>query len=252
MESPMASLDQAPGGRRIRIDPDRFAEEFARVLHDVDASESMTRARDAAGSARGSLDHATVVARELGRDLRRDIGRDLAKAGGDLHVDEHMDDMAGRIRAVGSTTAVRALVARLERDLPETDRDRYDRAYARGWIRARSTFLAVGLAAGIGAGLIAAALLDPKRGKARRDRIAGRTTTVAQGVQQRLSATAKVVSGRARGLTAEREHATDDGAADAAVLADAPALADAPLPVLEDAPLTEVASETMGETGSGL
>jgi len=141
----MASIDEALGGRRIRIDPDRFAEEFAKVIHDVDASEPLSRARDAAGSARGSLDHATVVARELGRDLRRDIGRDLAKAGGEFQLDERIDEMAGRIRAVGSTTAVRALVARLERDLPDTDRDRYDRAYARGWIQARSTFLAVGL-----------------------------------------------------------------------------------------------------------
>ncbi len=205
----MTILDRARGARMIRIDTNQFADELARRLPDTTDVDPVAwatgAAHDAAGTARDQLGRAT--------DLARDLGRDLVKAGGDLRLDGRMDEIAQRIRAGGTPTALRALVARLERELPDTDRDRYDRAYARGWVRARSTYLVLGLAAGIGAGVVAAVLLDPKRGPARRERIAARTSSLTQGLTDKVGVTVKDVSERARGVAAERgliKSATDE------------------------------------------
>lgn len=196
----MTILDRARGARRIRIDATQLADELARRLPDatdVDAVAWATgAAHDAAGSAREQLDRAT--------DIARDIRRDLVKAGGDLHLDDRIDEVAQRIRSASSPAGLRAIVARLERDLPDTDRDRYDRAYARGWIRARSTYLAVGLVVGVGAGVVAVALLDPKRGKARRERLAARTSSLTQGLSEKVGGAVKDASSRARAAATER------------------------------------------------
>ncbi len=136
------------------------------------------RLADEPGPTRVRLDHAT--------ELARNVRRDLAKAGGDLHLDDRMDEIGGRLRGAASTPRLQALVARLERDWPGTDRDRYDRAYARGWVQGRTAHLAVGFAVGIGVGLVVAVLLDPKRGQARRDRIAARAGSLTQGLTGRV------------------------------------------------------------------
>jgi len=68
------------------------------------------------------------------------------------------------------------VIARLQRELPDTDRDRYDIAYERGRAQARSGLLLGGLALGsaIGAGLMW--LLDPVHGAGRRADLASRAT----------------------------------------------------------------------------
>ncbi|MCJ7709981.1 MAG: hypothetical protein MUQ32_04040 [Chloroflexi bacterium] len=150
----MSILDRAREAFPVRIDTAQLADE--------------------PGTTRVRLDQAT--------ELARNVRRDLVKAGGDLHIDDRMDEIGGRIRGAASTPRLQALVARLERDWPGTDRDRYDRAYARGWVHGRTAHLAVGFAAGIGVGLVAAVLLDPKRGKARRERIAARAGSLTRGL----------------------------------------------------------------------
>ena len=60
------------------------------------------------------------------------------------------------------------IVGRLMRELPDTDRNRYDIAYARGRAQARTSLMAGGLAVGAAAGSLAMFLLDPNRGRRRR------------------------------------------------------------------------------------
>src|SRR4051812_16754124 len=56
------------------------------------------------------------------------------------------------------------LISRVQRELPDTDKDRYDVAYERGAAQKRSGMLFGGLAAGAVAGLVGMYLLDPIRG----------------------------------------------------------------------------------------
>lgn len=78
------------------------------------------------------------------------------------------------------------LINRIQRELPDTDKNRYDAAYERGRAQARSGPLLGGLAFGsiVGAGLMF--LFDPDRGAARRSQLASRAT----GVRNDLARTA--------------------------------------------------------------
>jgi hypothetical protein len=207
----MTILDSARDTGRIRIDTARFTDELARRLPDADQFD-ITGAReaagiavhDAAGRARESIDHAA----ELVRVFRSDI----AHAGDKVQADNRLDEVAQRVRAVASPTAIRALIARLERELPDTDRDRYARAYARGRAQGRSRYLVIGIAAGVTAGVVAAALLEPRHGKDRRDRIGGKVSSLTSGLSARAASTAKVAQDRARGIAAQRGLVKPDAA----------------------------------------
>jgi hypothetical protein len=135
------------------LDPARF------TLHlpDIDSSA-------AADAARSSFDRVSEFAREAAEGLE---------------IDRHLDEAGQRVRAAVQTTAIRAAIARLERELPESERDRYTRAYLRGRAQSRSIYLTIGIAAGIGAGVAAAMLLEPKNGKARREAIKARARALA-------------------------------------------------------------------------
>jgi hypothetical protein len=199
----MAILDRAPDVGSIRSDAARFTDELARRLPQTEpfdiakARETAgTAVHDAADRARESFDQAA----ELVRVLRSDI----AHAGDRVQADNPLDEIGGRIRAVASTTAIRALIARLERELPDTDRDRYARAFARGRAQGRSKNLAIGIAAGAAVGIVAALLLEPGHGKERRDRIGRKAGSLTSGVSSRVASTARVAGDRARGIVAER------------------------------------------------
>jgi len=194
-------LDTNRAVRRVRIDADRFAEELARQFKDIGAP----------AAARSSLDHVAVLA--------RDFAHDISKGAADLHVDQRVDGLGTRVDEIGqrikgavNTTGIRAAIARLERDLPDTNKDRYARAYARGRAQARSKYLVVGIVAGVGMGIVVAALLDPKRGKARRDRIAGS-----------VKGTARTATDKARDDATERGLLTTDATQAIAVAAEASA-----------------------------
>ncbi len=199
----MTILDRTLDTGRIRIDATRFTDELAKLLPDSDQFD-ITRARetagiavhDAAGRARESFDQAA----ELVRVLRSDI----AHAGDKVQADNPLDAAGQRLRAVASTTAIRALIARLERELPDTDRDRYARAFARGRAQGRSKYLVVGIAAGVTTGIVAALLLEPEHGKERRDRIGAKVSSLTAGISSRAASTAKVAEYRARGIAVER------------------------------------------------
>jgi hypothetical protein len=101
---------------------------------------------------------------------------------------------------VGKEEHMNDLVSRLARELPDTDKDRYDVAYQRGRAQARSSSVFGGLAIGLAAGAAATFLLDPERGGARRAEIARRATAV-------WSELTRIVVDRVRDL---REPATGD------------------------------------------
>jgi hypothetical protein len=68
------------------------------------------------------------------------------------------------------------LISRLQRELPDTDKDRYDVAFERGQAQARSGLLVGGLAFGALVGAALMYLFDPNRGAGRRAELASRAT----------------------------------------------------------------------------
>jgi hypothetical protein len=205
----MTILDRTRGVR-IRIDANQLADELAKRLPDFERTrdQAASAVHDAAGQARHRLDRAADAARVL----RGDIAHSAEKAISDNPIEE----VGQRIRAVASTTAVRGLISRLERELPEADRDRYKRAEARGRTQARSGYLVIGLVAGIGAGIVAAILLDPAHGKERRDAIVRRARGLVQGAREALTgraADARATHGPAAEAPAADAVAEDPGAA---------------------------------------
>lgn len=139
------------------------------------------------------------------------MGQDLARVAGELKLDERIDDVVRRLRRETTPGRFAAVVARLERELPDTDRDRYDRAFARGWIRARSSFTALGALLGLIAGVAGALLLDPERGRARRAAIAARAEGIGRVARHRASEQAEWLGNRVRGMAIERGLARRDG-----------------------------------------
>jgi hypothetical protein len=184
----MTILDRVGGTTRIRIDASQFADELAKRIP-----------ADVAKRLPDDVDPVAWASTTVG-----DLRRDLTKAGSDLNLDTRLDEVGQRIRQAVSAPALRAIIARLERELPDTDSDRYDRAYRRGRVQARSIYLGLGLAAGIAAGVVAALLLDPKHGKERRDQITRRTGSLTQSISTQVGDRAKVVTERVRGVAAER------------------------------------------------
>lgn len=199
----MTILDRTPDTGRLRIDATRFADELARRLPDADQFD-LSRARETAGTA---VHDAAERARETfdqAAEMVRVLRDDIAHAGDNVQVDGPLDEVGQRLRAVASTTAIRSLIARLERELPDTDRDRYARAFARGRAQGRSKHVAIGLAAGAGAGIVAALLLEPEHGKVRRERIGRRVSSLTAGISSRAASTARSAGGRVRGIAVER------------------------------------------------
>ena len=138
----------------MRIDATRFTDELARRLPDADQFD-IAKARETAGATiHDAAGRGPRVLRPGGR-----AGRGSSAAMSPMPATRStpggpnpLDAAGQRLRAVASTAAVRALIARLERELPDTDRDRYARAFARGRAQGRSKYLAVGIAAGVTTG----------------------------------------------------------------------------------------------------
>jgi hypothetical protein len=191
----MTILERVRDGRGARIDLEALADQARNRLPDTDGigidTEAATDAakdvvKDAADSARDRFDRVA--------ELVRDVAREASKAGSDAHLDRRLDEISERVKSAVPTTTIGGVIMRLERELPDTDKDRYDRAFERGRVRTRTIYLGVGAAVGIGAGIVAAELLDPQRGKARREAIARLKDDVAR----RAAKGAKVASERAQ------------------------------------------------------
>jgi gas vesicle protein len=96
------------------------------------------------------------------------------------------------------------LVGRLLRELPDTDKDRYDIAYARGRAQARSSLLLGGLALGLALGAAAMSLLDPTVGRSRRAEVRQRLGGMTNQLRQSLEAGRGEISKRASGAAPDR------------------------------------------------
>jgi gas vesicle protein len=94
-------------------------------------------------------------------------------------------------------------LARLQRELPDTDKDRYDIAYEQGQTQARSGLLFGGMLAGALAGVTAMFLLDPARGAGRRAQIASRVTGLRNNLARTATGRAEDLQNRARGAAIE-------------------------------------------------
>jgi hypothetical protein len=93
--------------------------------------------------------------------------------------------------------------SRVQRELPDTDKDRYDIAYERGRAQSRSGLLFGGLVLGAISGLIGMFVLDPVRGAQRRAAIAARTGSLGG----RVTALARTVSDKAKDLPGKAKDA---------------------------------------------
>jgi hypothetical protein len=166
-------------------------------------------ASDAADRAGEAFEHVGDAFDHIGDEAAKattKATKDVSKATKDVSVDagKGVDDLAERIRKALPTDRIGKIVETLERDLPTTDKGRYDRAYSRGWARARTGFVIVGAAAGIAAGIAGAFLLDPNNGPRRREALRTKLRTTTEGVTGQLSRTATMATERARGLAVER------------------------------------------------
>jgi hypothetical protein len=88
------------------------------------------------------------------------------------------------------------LVARVTRELPDTDKDRYDIAYQRGRAQARSSLLFGGLVVGLAGGALGMLLLDPERGAARRAELRRRLDEMRDKAKARAAAAAEAAAER--------------------------------------------------------
>ena len=93
------------------------------------------------------------------------------------------------------------VIAKVLRELPDTDRTRYDIAYERGRAQARSQILFTGLALGAAVGAAAMFFLDPVRGTARRHeagrQFVGRRNDLSRIVEGRMKDTRNRLEGAA-------------------------------------------------------
>ena len=186
----MTILERVRDGRGARIDLDELVVKARKQLPDTDGIDIDTEgakdaakdvAKDVADTARDRFDRVA--------ELVRDVTREAAKAGSDAHLDKRLDEISERVKSAVPTTTIRGVIMRLERELPDTDKDRYDRAFERGRVRTRTVYLGVGVAVGIGAGIVAAVLLDPQRREA--------ITRLKDNVARQAAKGAKVASERA-------------------------------------------------------
>ena len=96
------------------------------------------------------------------------------------------------------------ILSRVQRELPDTDQDRYDVAYERGRAQARSGLMFGGLALGsaLGAGLMW--LFDPERGNGRRAQLVSRLEGLKNDVARTTSGRAEDLGNRVEGFAIER------------------------------------------------
>ena len=242
----MAILDRAGSTRRIRIDASQLTDELAKLVAERDQVD-LGKARDTAGIAVGEAAERARQSLERAAERARGLRGDLARSGDRIQADLPLEEIGQRLRAAASPTAIRALVARLERELPDTDKDRYDRAYARGRVQARSIYLALGIAAGVAAGIAVAALLDPRHGKERRDRLTRRTSELTEGLTARAASPARVAQERARSLAQERGLAEAEVEVPLASASDEPRVEDAAVPAEPESAAADLPPVTLPE-----
>ncbi len=95
------------------------------------------------------------------------------------------------------------LVSRLARELPDTDRNRYDIAFARGRAQARSALVFGGMAVGAAAGSLAMFLFDPVEGRSRRAELGQRLASLGNDLRRTAEGRATDLRNRTMGTATE-------------------------------------------------
>jgi hypothetical protein len=103
------------------------------------------------------------------------------------------------------------LISRIQRELPDTDKDRYDAAYERGRAQARSGNLFGGLTFGTIVGAVLMYLFDPDRGAGRRAELASRAITLRNDIAQTASGRAEDLQNNAKRAAIEAGIAKPNG-----------------------------------------
>ena len=226
-----------------RIRPERRVNKFGRIAKDLMNRDQVKDIREAASDAIDAVQQLAADAAERAGEAVENIGseaskatsnaaRDVARAAKDVQLDKQVDrgldkvdgrvdDLVERIRQALPTERITTLVTNLERELPNTDKDRYDRAFGRGFARARTSFVIVGAATGIAAGIAGAYLFDPQRGAHRRNALRTRLRRTTEDVTTQVRRTATLTTDRARGFAYERglikpDHETERDASQSA------------------------------------
>jgi gas vesicle protein len=97
------------------------------------------------------------------------------------------------------------IVAEIQKNLPGTDRDRYEVAYRRGRAQARSALLVGGLGVGAAVGAAVMWLLDPERGARRRAEASQRIGALARDAGRTAAGKATDLRNRAQGFAIEND-----------------------------------------------
>jgi hypothetical protein len=100
--------------------------------------------------------------------------------------------------------AAEDVVSRVQRELPDTDKTRYDVAYERGRAQARSGLLFGGLAIGSLLGAALMWVLDPVKGAGRRAQLGQRVTALRNHLQRTAGGRTKDLQNRVEGFAIER------------------------------------------------
>ena len=103
------------------------------------------------------------------------------------------------------------LIDRIRRELPDTDKNRYDTAYDRGRTQARSGLLFGGLLLGLLAGAVAMFLFDPRLGTSRRAQISSRATGIRNDLARTAECRMEDFQNRAKGAAIETGITQPDG-----------------------------------------
>ena len=260
-----------------RIRPERRANQFGRIAKDLMKRDQVKDIREAAADAIDAVQQFAADAAERAGDAVGDAvdsfgseaskvtanaAKDVSRAAKDIKLDKQVDrgldkvdgrveDLVDRIRQALPTERISTLVTNLERELPTTDKDRYDRAFGRGFARARTSFVIVGAATGIAAGIAGAFLLDPQRGPERRNAIRTKLRRTTDDVTSQVRRTATLTADRARGFAYERGLIKPDGESEDGFGQSAPAplvpvmdatVGSAPVMPLGDGPVTDPGS----------
>jgi vacuolar-type H+-ATPase subunit H len=260
-----------------RIRPERRVNQFGRIAQDLMTRDQVKDIREAAADAIDAVQQFAADAAERAGDAVGDAvdnfgseaskvtgnaAKDVARVAKDVQLDKHVDrgldkvdgrvdDLVDRIRQALPTERISTLVTNLERELPNTDKDRYDRAFGRGFARARTSFVIVGAATGIAAGIAGAYLLDPQRGTQRRNALRTKLRRTTEDVTTQVRRTATLTADRARGFAHERGLIKADGETDESFDRSATAplvpvmdasVATTPVMPLGDGPVTDPAS----------
>src|SRR5437667_10537539 len=97
------------------------------------------------------------------------------------------------------------IVAEVQRNLPGTDKDRYDIAYERGRTQARSALATTGIALGLAAGTALMFFFDPVMGPARRAQLRQRAMSMSKEISGAAARKREDTANRAKDLAPDHD-----------------------------------------------